>query len=136
MVRNAKLPLDGWTVLWLGFAALWSLGLVIAGFFINSYSSSNGPGLTLVQENGLKVLAPLLIPFAGVVIIALALGHRRRTQKRGVGVIVWVVFGLLALLVVLGALTIGPFISPVAAFVLVAITRVKGQSPSLEPVAR
>jgi cytochrome bd-type quinol oxidase subunit 2 len=136
MVRNESRPLDGWTALWLGLAALWSLGLVLAGLFVNSYSSSNGPGLTLVQENGLKVLAPLLIPFVGVVIVALALWHRRRNQKRGVGVLVWIVFGLLALLVVLGAFTIGPFIVPVAAFLLVAITRVKGQSPSLEPVAR
>src|ERR1039458_3389202 len=136
MVRSESRPLDGWTALWLGLGALWSLGLVLAGFFVNSYSSSNGPGLTLVQENGLKVLAPLLIPFVGVVIVALALWHRRHNQKRGVGVLVWIVFGLLALLVVLGALTIGPFIVPVAVFVLVAITRVKGQSPSLEPVAR
>ena len=136
MVRNESWPLDGWTALWLGLGALWSLGLVLAGFFVNSYSSSNGPGLTLVQENGLKVLAPLLIPFVGVVIVALALWHRRHNQKRGVGVLVWIVFGLLALLVVLGAFTIGPFIVPVAVFVLVAITRVNGQSPSLEPVAR
>ena len=136
MVRSESRPLDGWTALWLGLAALWSLGLVLAGFFVNSYSSSNGPGLTLVQENGLKVLAPLLIPFVGVVIVALALWHRRHNQKRGVGVLVWIVFGLLALLVVLGAFTIGPFIVPVAVFVLVAITRVNGQSPSLEPVAR
>jgi cytochrome bd-type quinol oxidase subunit 2 len=136
MVRNESRPIDGWTALWLGLTALWSLGLVFAGFFVNSYSSTNGPGLTLVQENGLKVLAPLLIPFVGVVIVALALWHRRRNQRRGVGVLVWIVFGLLALLVVLGALTIGPFIVPVAVFVLVAITRVKGQSPTLEPVAR
>ena len=136
MVRNESRSVDGWTALWLGLAALWSLGLVFAGFFVNRYSSTNGLGLTLVQENGLKVLAPLLIPFVGVVIVALALWHRRHNQKRGVGVLVWIVFGLLALLVVLGAFTIGPFIVPVAVFVLVAITRVKGQSPSLEPVAR
>ncbi len=136
MVRTDLRRFDGWTALWLGLAALWSLGLVAAGFLVTSYSTSNGPGLTLIQENGLKVLAPLLIPFVGVVIVALALWHRRHNQKRGVGVLVWIVFGLLALLVVLGALTIGPFISPVAVFVLVAITREKGQSPSFEPVAR
>jgi hypothetical protein len=80
--------------------------------------------------NGAKVLIPLLIPFAGVAIVALALWHGRRVQKAGVGVLVWVVFGLLALLVVLGAFTIGPFVAPVAAFVVLAITRVKGQSSS------
>ena len=106
-----------------------------AGFYVKSYSSSNGPGLTLIQENGLKVLAPLLLPFVGVVVVALALWHRRRAPRRGVGVLVWIVFGLLALLVVLGALTIGPFIAPIALFVLLAITSAKVQTPSPEPVA-
>ncbi|HUZ42278.1 MAG TPA: hypothetical protein VMU68_12920 [Acidimicrobiales bacterium] len=122
--------LDGWTTLWLGSAAIWSLCLVAAGFSVTSYSSTNGPGLTLIQENGLKVLAILLIPFVGVVVVSLALWRRRRLQKYGVGVLVWVVFGLMALLVLLGALTIGPFIAPVALFLVVAITRVKGQLDS------
>ncbi len=140
MVRNQR-SLDGWTLTWLGSAAFWSLGLVAAGFFVNGYSTTDSsglssPSLTLVQENGLKVLAPLIVPLAAVVIVALALGHRRRAHKRGVGLLVWIVFGLLALLVPLGALTIGPFIFPVAFFVLMAIVQVRGQSPSLEPVAR
>jgi hypothetical protein len=128
MVRIDSRRLDGWTTLWLGLAALWCLGLVAAGFLVTSYSSSNGPGLTLIQENGLKVLAILLIPFVGVVIVALALWRRRRLEIPGVGVLVWIVFGLLMLLVILGALTIGPFIAPVALFVVLAITRVNGQS--------
>jgi phosphoglycerol transferase MdoB-like AlkP superfamily enzyme len=128
MVRIDSRRLDGWTTLWLGLAALWCLGLVAAGFLVTSYSSSNGPGLTLIQENGLKVLAILLIPFVGVVIVALALWRRRRLQIPGAGVLVWIVFGLLMLLVLLGALTIGPFIAPVAVFVVLAITRVNGQS--------
>jgi hypothetical protein len=92
--------------------------------------------LTLIQENGLKVLAILLIPFVGVVIVALALWRRRRLEIPGVGVLVWVVFGLLMLLVILGALTIGPFIAPVAAFVVLAITRVNGQSSLQELASR
>ena len=136
MVRIDSRRLDGWTTLWLGLAALWCLGLVAAGFLVTSYSSSNGPGLTLIQENGLKVLAILLIPFVGVVIVALALWRRRRLEIPGVGVLVWVVFGLLMLLVILGALTIGPFIAPVAAFVVLAITRVNGQSSLQELASR
>jgi len=122
--------LDGWTTLWLGSAAIWSLGLVAAGFLVTSYSSTNGPGLTLIQENGLKVLAILLIPFAGVVVVSFALWRRRHLHKHGVGILAWVVVGLMASLVVLGAFTIGPFIAPVALFLVVAITRVKGQSDS------
>jgi hypothetical protein len=136
MVRIDSRRLDGWTTLWLGLAALWCLGLVAAGFLVTSYSSSNGPGLTLIQENGLKVLAILLIPFVGVVIVALALWRRRRLEIPGVGVLVWIVFGLLMLLVILGALTIGPFIAPVAVFVVLAITRVNGQSSLQELASR
>jgi hypothetical protein len=91
MARSDSRQLDIWTKIWLGCAALWSLGLVAAGFYVKSYSSTNGPGLTLVQENGLKVLAPLLLPFVGVVVVALALWHRRRAPRRGVGVLVWIV---------------------------------------------
>jgi hypothetical protein len=136
MVRIDSRRLDGWTTLWLGLAALWCLGLVAAGFLVTSYSSSNGPGMTLIQENGLKVLAILLIPFVGVVIVALALWRRRRLQIPGAGVLVWIVFGLLMLLVLLGALTIGPFIAPVAVFVVLAITRVNGQSSLQELASR
>ena len=136
MVRIDSRRLDGWTTLWLGLAALWCLGLVAASFLVTSYSSSNGPGLTLIQENGLKVLAILLIPFVGVVIVALALWRRRRLQIPGAGVLVWIVFGLLMLLVFLGALTIGPFIAPVAVFVVLAITRVNGQSSLQELASR
>jgi len=131
MAQRHTGALDGWTVLWLGCAAIWSLGLVTAGFVVNSYSSNNGPGETLVQQNGVKVLIPLLVPLVGVVIVALALRRGRRVQKSGVGAVVWIVSGLLALLVVLGAFTIGPFVAPVAVFVVLAITRVKGQSQSL-----
>jgi cytochrome bd-type quinol oxidase subunit 2 len=116
-------------------AALFSLGLVVAGFVVTSYSSTNGPNLTLIQENGLKVLAPLSLPFVGVVVVALALWHRQRSRRRGVGILVWVVFGLLALLVVLGALTIGPFIAPIAIFVLGAITSARDHAPSPDPTA-
>lgn len=136
MARIDARQLDGWTTLWLGLAALWSLGLVAAGFLVTSYSSTNGPGLTLVQENGLHVLYILLIPFVAVMIVALALWRRRRLRIPGVGVLVWIVFGLLALLVVLGALSVGPFIAPIAVFVVLAITRVQGQSPSRQPVTR
>ena len=136
MVRIDSRRLDGWTTLWLGLAALWCLGLVAAGFLVTSYSSSNGPGMTLIEENGLKVLAILLIPFVGVVIVALALWRRRRLQIPGAGVLVWIVFDLLMLLVLLGALTIGPFIAPVAVFVVLAITRVNGQSSLQELASR
>jgi cytochrome bd-type quinol oxidase subunit 2 len=121
--------------MWLGCAAIWSLGLVAAGFFVNSYSSANGPSETLIQLNGVKVLVPLLIPLVAVLIVGLALWHARRVHKQGVGTLVWAVFGLLVLLVGLGALSIGPFVAPIAVFVVLAITRVKVQSQEVADTA-
>jgi hypothetical protein len=129
MAERPPRALDGWTALWLGCAAIWSLGLVAAGFFVNTYSSNNGPGETLIQQNGDKVLIALLIPLLGVMIVGISLWHGRRVQKPGVGILVWVVFGLLAVNVVVGAFTIGPFVAPVAVFVVLAITHVKTQPP-------
>src|SRR5271169_2526107 len=107
MAQSDPRPFDGWTTMWLGGAAIWSLGLVAAGFFVNSYSSTSGPGKTvgetLVRENGLKVLVPLLIPLLGVVIVTFALRRRRRPELSGVGVLVWAIFASMAVLVVLGA---------------------------------
>ena len=128
MAQRHTGALDGWTRLWLGCAAIWSLGIAAVGSFVGVYSSSNGPRETLVQVNGVKVIIPLLVPLVGVVIVALALRHGRRVQRSRVGILVWVVIALLALLVVLGAFTIGPFVAPVAVFVVMAITHVKGQS--------
>ena len=138
MVRSGSRQFDTWTTIWLALAALWSLGLVAAGFLVNSYSvtSSTGqtpinePGQTLVQVNGLKVLYVLSVPFVAVVIVAFALRRRRRSQRPGVGVFVWIVVGLLVVLVVLGAFTIGPFIAPVAVFVALAIAQMKDRSLS------
>jgi hypothetical protein len=129
MARRHPRALDGWAVLWLSCAAIWSLGLVAAGFFVNTYSSNSGPGETFIRQNGDKVLIPLLIPLLGVVIVAISLWHGRRVQKLGVGVLVWVVFGLLTVNVVVGTFTVGPVVAPVAAFVVLAITHVKTQSP-------
>src|ERR1700693_1414487 len=108
MVRSGSRRFDTWTKIWLGLAALWSLGLIAAGFLVTSYSSTNGPGLTLIQENGLKVLYVLLIPFAGVGSVTLALWRRQRTPKPGAGVLAWVVVSLLGVVTVLGALSVGP----------------------------
>jgi cytochrome bd-type quinol oxidase subunit 2 len=128
VAQTDSLHLDWWTRIWLGCAALWSLGLVAAGFFVNAYSSTNGPGETLVQQNGDKVVLVLLIPLFLVMIVAFTLWNRRRAERTGVGILVWVVFGLLALLVLGGAFTIGPFMFPVAVFVVGAISCAKSQS--------
>ena len=125
-----------WTTLWLGLAVVSSLALIVAGFALKSYTPTSGPSLTLIQENGTKVLAPLSLPFVYVAIVALTLRHRRRTNRSDVGVLVWIVMGLMAVLVVLGAFTVGPFIAPIAVFVLLAISSFKPATTSLDVAAR
>jgi hypothetical protein len=126
---------DRWTGIWLGCAAVWSLLLILAGFVVKAYSgtSTGGvavPSTTLVHQNGLKVVFILLIPLVGVTIVAATLWYRHRAHKRCVGILGWIVVTLIGFLVLLGAFTVGPFIAPVAIFLLVAALRTQGNSPS------
>ena len=128
----------------MGCAALWALFIVAASFFIQSYSSSTSVvtsgdpnssrtitsgGLTLVQVNGLKVLLPILIPLVCVAIVALCLWRRERRRQRGAGILAWAFTGLVAAVCVVGALTIGPFLAPIALFLFAATVRVHDRPP-------
>ena len=114
-------------------AALWSTALIAAGFFVKSYTSSgttvstygttvtkNLPGLSLIQENGLKVLIPLSIPLAMVLIVAVLMWRRRRAGLVLVGPTAWGAVVILGIVTLLGVLTIGPFILPATVLLLVA----------------
>lgn len=133
----------------MGCAAVWALFVVAASFFIQSYSSgtptvtagdpnsaatTTTTGATLVQENGLKVLVPMLIPLVCVALIALCLWDRERRRRKGAGVLAWALLGLVTVVCLLGVLTIGPFLAPIAFFLFAATMRVHDRPPS-RPVA-
>ncbi len=137
----------------LGTAALWSVGLLIAALTAPAYGStsasstspsspsgaSTGPMTTptqlahtsvsfatLVQVNGFKVLAPVSLPFLATAVVAFALWRRRKKETPGAGWLAWTVTVLLVGVALLGMLSIGPFIVPVAVLVAVACARSAG----------
>jgi hypothetical protein len=108
-------------------AALWSVGLVAAALLVPVYDSeASHPGgtapsvsATLVHVNGLRVLIPVGVPLVVVGLVASALRYRRSRGKQGAGVLAWVFASLLGLLALVGMLTIGIFVLPVAVVVTV-----------------
>ena len=114
-------------------ATLWSAALIVAGFFVKSYTSSaatvstysttvtkNLPGLSLIQENGLKVLIPLSVPLAMVLVVAALMWRRKRAGLVLVGPTAWGAVVILGIVTLLSLLTIGPFILPGTVLLLVA----------------
>ncbi|MDA8284011.1 MAG: hypothetical protein M0Z42_12140 [Actinomycetota bacterium] len=152
MSRGPVVRADWPTRVLLGTAALWSVGLVIAAltapFYSSMSASSTSPSspsgasghlmttpaqvthasATLVQVNGFKVLAPVSLPFLAVAVVAFVLWRRRKKESPGAGWLAWTVTVLLVGVALLGMLSIGPFIVPVAVLVAVACARSSGGS--------
>jgi uncharacterized membrane protein YhaH (DUF805 family) len=132
----------------LGAAALWSVGLVVAAIVAPAYTSTSvsspsasrvaahptaslaqvytHTAATLVQVNGFKALAPVGLPLLATVVVSLTLGRRRRRAKSGAGPLAWTVTVLVAGAALLGMLSIGPFIVPVAVLLGVTCGRSSG----------
>ena len=111
----------------LGVAGLWGLGLLIAAVTVpvSSGSTVGASGAvessaTLVEENGDGVLAIVAIPLVVSLGVALALVYRYQTRRPGPGVVAPVLTGLVLILCLLGMLTIGVFMVPVAISLVVA----------------
>lgn len=110
-------------------AALWSVGLLVAATTVSVYqtetSSSTGSGSTesisshgetLVGENGTWVLIVLAVPLAATLLVALALLTRRRWA-------LWIACAITATLALgnlVAMLTVGVFVLPVTAALVVA----------------
>lgn len=106
-------------------ATLYSAALVIAAGTLGSYDTVNGNGvrtsLTLVQENGAKVLLVVAVPLLGTLIVAVSSLIRRRAGRPGVSVITWTVVGVLTLYCIAGVLTVGLFALPVPLLLIGAL---------------
>ena len=120
---------DKWTRWWLVASVFFGAGLLVAAFTVPAYNGTVSQ--TLVQANGGKVIFIVAIPLAGALLaigsMLVRLGHART----GVGVFTWLVIGALGAFTFLGLLTIGPFVAPVPACLLVAAVRIKdeGRAP-------
>lgn len=130
-------------------AGLWSVGLVVAAVLAPIYqstsvSSSSSPGATggpptsptqsythtsatLLQVDGLKAVAIAVLPLVATALVAFALS-RRRNATLGAGPLAWTVTWLLGIAALVGMLSIGPFIVPVAILNAVACGRSAGSS--------
>ncbi len=97
--------LTGVSLVALLFALVSGMALLIAG------------SVSLVSEQGSGVIAVLAIPLLITVIVGVALWFRSRS---GVLIVAWTFTGLLALFNLLAMLTIGVFVLPVTAALIVA----------------
>ena len=110
----------------LAIAAVWGAGLLAAAVVVPVYSSagvsssgavSHGVA-TLVAVNGRGVLLVVSVPLVAAAMVAGALW--RRGPRQGAGVLAWAIAGLLAVFNVLALASIGVFVIPVTACLVVA----------------
>lgn len=119
-------------------AAMWGLGLVVAGFLVPAYQSTEMSSSgeltqsteTLVGMNGPGVVVVLSVPFLATLLVAAALLARSR---RAALPFAWGLTALLALFNLLGMLTIGIFILPVTAALVVACTMSSKTGAAIAP---
>jgi len=98
----------------LGLATAWSGALVVLALTLHQPTSTSGDagsriasGVTLVQENGPKVLIPVGLPLVLAVRVVLLMWSHCRRHRPLVDVSVWVYVGLLLALSLLGILSVG-----------------------------
>ena len=111
-------------------ALAWAVGLLIAALVVPVYQSStvvagsSAPGsvgsgtATLVGVNGWSALFVASLPLVAAVVTVAALWQR--SGRHGAGAIAWAVTGLLACFNVLAILSIGVFVVPVTAALVIA----------------
>jgi hypothetical protein len=112
----------------LALATAWSGALILLALILRQPRSTSGgvnshiaPSVTLVQENGPKVLIPVGLPLALTLCVALLMWSHYRRDRPLLGVGVWVCVGLLLALSLLAILSVGIFILPVAVLVVLAV---------------
>ena len=106
-------------------AATWGLGLVVAGFLVPAYRSTEMSSSgeltqsteTLVGVNGPGAVVVLAVPLLVTLLVASALSARSR---RAALPCAWALTALLAVFNLVGMLTVGVFVLPVTAALVVA----------------
>jgi hypothetical protein len=118
-------------------AALWSVGLLVGAATLPAYTGSSAgttsdgrptgstTSSTLVEVNGRGVLVVLALPLAASLVVATLLLVRQRVPSRRLPWLVaaaWLAVAACGALGVLGLLSIGVFVLPVAAALAVAVS--------------
>ncbi|MFZ5846547.1 MAG: hypothetical protein ACOYX5_04095 [Actinomycetota bacterium] len=117
-------------------AAAWGLGLVVAGFKVPVYQSESVPSsgeLTQSAEAMAAVNGPgILVVLAVPALITLLLGSALLLRARpGALPVAWALTALLAVFNLLGMLTIGIFVVPVTAALVVACVLSSGSGADI-----
>lgn len=115
--------LDKWTRGWLLASVVFGAGLLVAAFTVSAYDGTVSQ--TLVQANGGKVIFIVAIPLVGAFLAIWTIVARLSHARSGVGILTWLVIGVLGMFALLGLLTIGPFVAPVPVCLLVAALRIQ-----------
>jgi lysylphosphatidylglycerol synthetase-like protein (DUF2156 family) len=110
-------------------ALVWSLGLVLAALLVPAYdgqtvTSSRGLSLTtatLVQVHGAKALILAAIPTVASIVVGLAVYRRRAAGERWTEIAAWTTVGALAVVALLGILSIGAFMIPVVILLALSV---------------
>jgi hypothetical protein len=141
-VNSEHRRVDRVTSVLLVLAAAYGVALVAAGFLAPVYESSSSSSSggdtdsteTLVGANGNGVVFTLLIPLLVTVVVAVALSLRPR---RGALPVAWTFTGLLGAFNLVAMLSIGIFIIPVTAALIIACARSgqPGNRPTPRPAA-
>ena len=130
-MRAPSTALDTWTRGWLTASVVLGAALLVAAFTVSAYNGSVSQ--TLVQVNGGKVVAVVAVPLVGALVAISSIVVRHRHARRGVGVVTWLVIGVLGVFTLLGMLTIGPFVAPVPVCLLVAALRIQETGRAAPP---
>jgi hypothetical protein len=108
-------------------AFVWSVGLLIAALVVPAYGSG-----TLVDENGTGVLLVVAVPAVVSVVVWMALWRQCSRGGRVSGYVAWGGISVLGAFCILGMLSIGIYVVPVA----VLLARAAALTPSGSPPDR
>ncbi|HEV2360599.1 MAG TPA: hypothetical protein VGS21_02745 [Acidimicrobiales bacterium] len=86
---------------------------------VSDGTSITNTAATLVQENGIKVLLPLSLPLVASALAAIGIWRHATTRRRAWMVAAWVAAGSATLTALAGILTVGIFLLPVSALLLI-----------------
>lgn len=124
-------------------ALVWSAGLVLAAVLVPAYgsdTSSASGGLTLtsstlLQSKGAGALVLVMIPALASLVVAFAMIYRRRNGARWSSPAAWTAIGVVTVEALLGVLSVGGFMLPVAILLALAVRLVPPGSTAPEAAA-
>jgi hypothetical protein len=103
-------------------ATLWGLALVAGALVVPVYSGGtldssgafHATSATLVAENGAAALAVAALPAVLALLVWLALHRKCSRGSAWAGPVAWTLVGVLGVFCLLGILTVGVFVMPIA----------------------